>query len=116
MTRFLLCISFLLPLQAFALTLSDYRALRDASIRGDVMAGRLLESYLSGIAEGTLVAHAISPVPGMCIGRDKTIKPTDVISIVALAENMPTFKTADPARMPVAPLFLRGLKERFPCP
>lgn len=116
MTRTLLCLSLLLPLQAFALTLSDYRALRDASTRGDVMAGRLLESYLSGIAEGTLVAHAISPVPGMCIGRDKTIKPTDVIAIVAIAENMPTFKTADPARMPVAPLFLRGLKERFPCP
>ncbi len=116
MIRTLSFLILLLPLQVFGLTLSDYRALRDASIRGDVMAGRLLESYLSGLAEGTLTAQAASPAPGICVRRDQMIKPLDVIAIVGQAENLPNYKKSDPSRMPVAPLFLQGLKERFPCP
>lgn len=116
MNRLLLCFALLAPIPCMALSLSDYRALRDASTRGDVMANRLLESYLSGVAEGALVAHAISPLPGVCIGRETRLRPADVVALASIGEKLPTFKNADPARLPFAPVFLHGLKEKYPCP
>lgn len=104
-----------IPFQCSALTMSDYLALRDAARAGDVMANRLIESYLNGLAEGVLASHSASPISGICINSKQPMRTTDVIQILADAERHPEIKGRDFSRLAVAPVFIQGLRQRFRC-
>lgn len=115
MKRLLIIIALLSAAPANALSVNDYVQMQAASQRGDKRAAERLESYVAGVTETILTAHAMRPIPGLCFPKGVEIRVRDVYPMAVMVINTSVYRRLNLDKVPFAKAVIDGFSMRYPC-